>query len=103
VALIPLALLGCASGGSAGAADVGAAATVELTRVGGAVQITEDAERTHECEFVADVPLQGNRMSDVNAMRAMRNEAGRLGANLVLLVMETDTTIGRAEGYLCAD
>jgi hypothetical protein len=36
-------------------------------------------------------------------LRQLRNEAGNAGANLVLLVMESRTTIARVEGYLCAD
>lgn len=114
MALIPIALWACASAsgssdGASGSASAEAEAaastssTVTLTRVGEAVQLTEDAEETHECEFVAHLPLSGARVSDVNAMRALRNEAGRQGANLVLLVMETRTRIARAEGYLCAD
>lgn len=111
LALVPVVLAACASSGagadsaaeaSADAAP-GSSGTVTLTRVGGAVQITEDAEITHECEFVAHLPLSGTRASDVNVTRALRNEAGRQGANLVLLVMETRTTIASAEGYLCAD
>jgi len=106
--LISLALPGCASAGGTGGAPTeggteSAQAGVELTRVGEAVQLTEDAERTHECEFVAYLPLPSMDASDVNAMRALRNEAGRAGANLVLLVMGSRTTITRAEGYLCAD
>jgi len=109
--MVVLALAGCASaagtGATGGAPTEGgtesAQAGVELTRVGEAVQLTEDAERTHECEFVAYLPLPSMDASDVNAMRALRNEAGRAGANLVLLVMGSRTTITRAEGYLCAD
>ncbi len=98
-ALVPLALAGCASSG-AGAAGSGA---VELTRVGEAVQVTENALTVRECEYIDELPLGSRSVSDVNAMRALRNEAGAAGANLVLLVMETRTTIARAEGYLCAD
>jgi hypothetical protein len=71
--------------------------------VGEAVQLTENAESTHQCEFVAHLSLPSRSASDVNAIRELRNEAGRRGANLVLLVMENRTTIARAEGYLCAD
>ena len=105
VALIPVAMTACASSGSP-AEDPGPASTsstVTLTRAGEAVQLTENAESTHECEFVAHLPLTGTRVSDVNAMRVLRNEAGRSGANFVLLVMESRTTIAGAEGYLCAD
>jgi hypothetical protein len=113
VALIPMGLAACASTASPGdtpgpAAVVEDAAprgssTVTLTRAGEAVQLTEDAESTHECEFVTHLPLTGTSVHDVNAIRELRNEAGRSGANFVLLVMETRTTIARAEGYLCAD
>jgi hypothetical protein len=104
-ALIPVAMAACASsGGSADAADApSTSSTVTLTRAGEAVQLTENAESTHECEFVAHLPLSSTRVSDVNALRMLRNEAGRSGANLVLLVMESRTRIARAEGYLCAD
>ena len=97
VTLVPLTMTSC--GGSNG----GAPATVALTRVAEAVQITENAESARDCEFIADLPLQSHSASDANAMRELRNEAGRAGANLVLLVMETRTTVARAEGYLCAD
>jgi len=89
----------CASSGGPG----GASAAVELTRVGEAVSFTEDAERTHECEFITDLPLASKDPSDVNGMRTLRNQAGIAGANLILLVMESRTSIERAEGYLCAD
>jgi hypothetical protein len=107
-AFLPLTLAACASSGSVAEATssadaAGASGQVALTRVGEAVQVTENAESTHECEFVVHLPLSSASASDVNAMRALRNEAGRSGANLVLLVMETRTTIARAEGYLCAD
>lgn len=113
VALLLLAATACASsggadatadarGGTAGAAT-GTSSAVTLTRVGEAVQVTEDAETTHECEFVAHLPLTGTSVSDVNVIRAVRNEAGRSGANFVLLVMEGRYRIARAEGYLCAD
>ena len=93
----------CASSGAAADVPTSDSSTVTLTRVGGAVQLTEDAEITHECEFVTHLPLSGRSVSDVNAMRTLRNEAGRQGANLVLLVMESRSTVARAEGYLCAD
>jgi hypothetical protein len=59
--------------------------------------------RARECEFVADIPLRSTDPNDAEGMIALRNDAGAAGANLVLLVMETRATIGRAEGYLCAD
>lgn len=98
-ALVPLALAGCASSGG-GAVGSGA---IALTRVGEAVQVTENAHTAQECEYIDELSLGSRSASDVNAMRALRNEAGAAGANLVLLVMETRTTIARAEGYLCAD
>ena len=113
MALIAVVSTACASspgtdvttGAEAGAVAPtrGSGATVALTRVGEAVQLTEDAETTHECEFVAHLPLTGASVYDVDAMRTLRNEAGSQGANLVLLVMETRTRVARAEGYLCAD
>lgn len=111
LALVPVVLGACASSGgggeplvdSAAGAGSGSSGTVALTRAGEAVQLTENAEATHECEFVAYLPFSGTRVSDVDAMRTLRNEAGRNGANFVLLVMEGRTTIARAEGYLCAD
>jgi hypothetical protein len=102
VALGPLALAGC-GGAPAGNGSGNGPDTVTLTRIGSAVQITENGERARECEYVADLPLQSSSASDANAMRALRNDAGEAGANLVLLVMETRTTVARAEGYLCAD
>jgi hypothetical protein len=96
-ALVPLALASC------GGAAAGAPATVALTRVGEAVQVTENAASARECEYIAELPLRNRSVSDVNTMRTLQNDAGESGANLVLLVMETRTTIARAEGYLCAD
>jgi hypothetical protein len=83
--------------------EVEAPATVALTRVGEAVQVTENAASARECEYIAELPLRNRSVSDVNTMRTLQNDAGESGANLVLLVMETRTTIARAEGYLCAD
>jgi hypothetical protein len=97
VTLVALSLSSCASS-TAGTQD-----TVTLTRVGEAVQMTENAASARDCEYVAELPLQSPSASDTNAIRELRNEAGRAGANLVLLVMETRTTVARAEGYLCAD
>jgi hypothetical protein len=71
--------------------------------VGEAVQVTENAQAARDCEYIDALPLGSRSASNVNAMRALRNDAGAAGANLVLLVMETRTTIARAEGYLCAD
>jgi hypothetical protein len=95
--LSPLALASCA------ATSGGVSATVELTRIGAAVQVTENATATQECEYVTDLPLRSSNPADENALRALRNAAGAAGANLVLLVMETRSAILRAEGYLCAD
>ena len=111
LALVPIVLGACATSGAgadsaaqpAMGATSGSSGTVALTRAGEAVQFIEDAEATHECEFVAYLPFSGTRVSDVDAMRTLRNEAGRAGANFVFLVMESRTTITRAEGYLCAD
>lgn len=110
VTLVPLVLAACATqstGTGTTAAPAGdppaTSGTVALTHIGEAVQITEDPETTHECEFVAYLSLPGTNASDTNTIRALRNEAGRRGANLVLLVMESRSTISGAEGYLCAD
>jgi hypothetical protein len=65
------------------------------------VQVTENALSVRECEFV--VGLSGQRSLDDDAVRALRNAAGSQGANTVLMVMQTRTTLARAEGYLCAD
>lgn len=98
VAVLPLvALAGCASGGGA------ATSTVELTRIGEAVQVTDNEVRARECEFVSDLTVRSADPSDDDALRMLRNDAGAAGANLVLLVMEGRTTVARAEGYLCAD
>jgi hypothetical protein len=96
-ALIPLAASSCA--GSTAAAN----GTTTLTRTGEAVQVTDNAVRAQECEFISDLTPRSPDPSDVDSIRALRNDAGVAGANLVLLVMETRTTIARAEGYLCAD
>jgi hypothetical protein len=97
LALAGTLLVGCAS------ARAGGASAVELTRIGQAVQITESAMRARECQFISDVPLASSDPTNSDAMVALRNDAGAAGANLVLLVMATRTTIERAEGYLCAD
>lgn len=93
-----LAPAGCAAAGSGSGGE-----PVTLTRVGEAVQITENPTTTQECEYIADLPLRSSDPADENAMRSLRNAAGASGANLVFLVMETRSTILRAEGYLCAD
>jgi hypothetical protein len=76
---------------------------VTLARAAEAVEFTENAESTHECEYVVELPLTSRSVSDASGLRELRNEAARRGANLVLLVMESRTTLARAEGYLCAD
>ena len=88
-------LVGCASAPAAATADTA------LTRTGEAVQVTQNAAAARDCEYVAELPTRSAPSDD--SLRALRNEAGDLGANLVLLVMESRTTISRAEGYLCAD
>ena len=101
-ALVLLTLASCASAsGPAGSAPADTGTGVELTRLGEAVQVTENALAVRECEFV--VGLSGQRSLDDDAVRALRNAAGSQGANTVLLVMQTRTTLARAEGYLCAD
>lgn len=94
-AVVPLVMAACA-GAAAGAPET------TLTRIGQAVQVTENATRARECEFVADIPVRTQSPDDADAMRALRNDAGAAGANLVLLVMQA-RSIERAEGYLCAD
>lgn len=100
LALVPLTAASCSTTATTGAPARG---TVALTRVGEAVQVTENPVRAQECEFISDLPLQSSSPDDTDAMRVLRNQAGAAGANLVLLVMDTRTTIDRAEGYLCAD
>lgn len=93
---VPLVVAACAG------ASAGAPPSTALTRIGQAVQVTEMASRARECEFVADIPVRTQSPDDADAMRALRNDAGTAGANLVLLVMQA-RSIERAEGYLCAD
>jgi len=88
--------------GCAGAAP-GSQPAAELTRLGQAVQVTESGMRARECQFIADIPMASPDPTNADAMVRLRNDAGAAGANLVLLVMATRTTIERAEGYLCAD
>lgn len=76
-------------------------ANTQLTRVGEAVQVTENGMAARDCEYVADLPVESRL--DENDMRVLRNEAGIQGANLVLLLRETTGDVLRAEGYLCAD
>jgi hypothetical protein len=59
--------------------------------------------RARECQFISDLAIRSTSPDDAGALIALRNDAGVAGANLVLLVMATRTTIERAEGYLCAD
>ena len=94
-AAVSVTLVGCASAPAAATADTA------LTRIGEAVQVTENAATARDCEYVVELSTRSTPSDD--SMRVLRNEAGRLGANLVLLVMESRTTISRAEGYLCAD
>ena len=96
-ALLSLALASCAGSGASMSDDV------TLTPIGEAVQVTENAESTQECEYITELALPSRSPSDVNAIRTLRNQAGDVGANLVLLVMETRTSVARAEGYLCGD
>jgi hypothetical protein len=81
----------------------GVEGTTALTRVGEAVQVTESAMRARECEFITDLPVRSPSPTDVDALRALRNDAGAAGSNLVPLVMASRTSIERAEGYLCVD
>lgn len=74
------------------------AASTPLTRVGTAVQVTDNTTSVQECEYIVELPLES--IEDENAMR---NQAGTLGANTVLLVRGPGGTIVRVEGYLCAD
>jgi hypothetical protein len=105
VAFVVLASAACGSGGTGNSARAaGAPSTpIVLTRVGEAVQVTERQATAQECEFITDLALRNSDPSDADAMRALRNQAGAAGANLVLLVMESRSVIARAEGYLCAD
>ena len=89
--------------GACASATPGTPSSTELTRLGQAVQVTESAMRARECQFIADVPVNSTDPTNADAMVMLRNDAGTAGANLVLLVMATRTTIERAEGYLCAD
>lgn len=95
LAVLPFALAACAGGQTSGGESV------QLTRVGEAVQVTENEATARDCEYVAELP--NPRSPTDNALRQLRNEAGNAGANLVLLIMESRTTIARVEGYLCAD
>lgn len=100
VLAVSVPLVGCA-GSAAGAGGSAEAGTMtELTRIGEAVEVTDNTISVQECEFITDVPFDGG--TDENAVRALRNTAGRLGANTILLVM-SGTTVTRVEGYLCGD
>jgi hypothetical protein len=94
-------LTGCASAPAGSTSET--TAETGLSRLGGAVQVTESATRARECQFIADVPVASSDPTNAASMIALRNDAGAAGANLVLLVMASRTTIERAEGYLCAD
>jgi hypothetical protein len=59
--------------------------------------------RSRVCEFVTDLPLRSTSPDDADAIRALRNQAGTVGSNMLLLVMASETTIGRAEAYLCVE
>jgi hypothetical protein len=96
VALAFVALAGCAG------APGGGSSSVALTRAGQAVTVTESPTRTRYCEFLTDLPVQPSSADDADAVRALRNDAGAAGANLLLLVTES-RTIDRAEGYLCVE
>ena len=101
-ALVPLTLASCASSsGTAASAPANTGTGVELTRLGEAVQVTENPLTVRECEFV--ISLSGQRSLDADGVRALRNAAGSQGANTLFLVMQTRSTLARAEGYLCAD
>ena len=96
IALVFAALAGCAG------ASGGVSSSVALTRAGQAVTVTESATRTRYCEFLTDLPVLPSSADDADAVRALRNDAGAAGANLLLLVTQA-RTIGRAEGYLCVE
>ena len=87
-----VALAGCASSGP------NAAPVPELTRVGEAVELTDNTTSVQECEYIADVPLEATVNENL-----LRNTTGELGANTVLLVRDRDGNVTRAEGYLCGD
>ncbi len=96
LALVFVALAGCAG------ASGGTTSSVALTRGGQAVQVTESATRTRYCEFLTDLPVQPSSVDDADAVRALRNDAGAAGANLLFLVTQS-RTIDRAEAYLCVE
>ena len=96
IALVFVALVGCAG------ASRGTTSSVALTRAGQAVRVTESATRTRYCEFLTDLPVRPSSADDADAVRALRNDAGVAGANLLLLVTQS-RTIDRAEGYLCVE
>ena len=96
IALAFAALAGCAG------APGGVSSSVALTRAGQAVTVTESATRTRYCEFLTDLPVTPSSADDADAVRALRNDAGAVGANLLFLVTQS-RTIDRAEGYLCVE
>jgi hypothetical protein len=95
VSLVLLTTVNCAS------TPASAPASTQLTRVGEAVQITENAMSARECEYVIELPVENTPTE--NDLRALRNEAGNRGSNLVLMLRGSAGQILRAEGYLCAD
>ena len=90
LALVSLSLAGCAG--------------IPLTLAGEAVSVVQDPDLVRECEYIDLVPgVASQNAAEEDTIRELRNAAGILGANFVLMVMETRTIFGRAEGYLCTD
>jgi len=97
-ALMSMALLTMA--GCAGS-PAGSPASIQLTRTGEAVQVTENAMSAQQCEYVDELLVEST--PDGNDLRALRNEAGGRGVNLILMLRGPAGQVLRAEGYLCAD
>lgn len=94
-AVLPAILSSCAT------APAPAPGGAELTRLGEAVQLAESSTSVQECEFITDLSPPST-VSD-EGITVLRNQAGSLGANTVLLITAPGGAISRAEGYLCAD
>jgi hypothetical protein len=90
--MVPAVLASCASSGP------GAAPIPELTRIGEAVEVTDNTTSVQECEFIVDLPLESAANDNL-----LRNTAGDMGANTVLVVRSAGGDVTRAEGYLCGD
>lgn len=99
-----LAILGLAGGA--------ACVTIRLTPAGERVRVTSNPAVVANCKFLGEVRgrdrmqggLLGQSAAEENAYRRLKNEAGKMGADTVLIITSTTGFSGstiRGEAYYC--